>query len=83
MKVKKLGLKLGEGFLAMALCAAPGLAQTGGNTGPGTGNAGAATGNYPGTYHGEERGNDWGWIGLLGLIGLAGLIPRRGRMTEN
>lgn len=25
------------------------------------------------TYQDENRGFDWGWLGLLGLIGLAGL----------
>jgi MYXO-CTERM domain-containing protein len=65
----------------LALGAGQGLyAQTGsgtGSTGSGTGASG--TGSTQGsTYAGDtstdnDRGHNWGWIGLLGLAGLMGL----------
>jgi hypothetical protein len=30
----------------------------------------------PGQTRGDNRDQDWGWIGLLGLVGLAGLLRR-------
>lgn len=66
-----------SGILALSLSALPlglsALAQTGGQQGyqdrPTT------------TTRTEDRGSDWGWIGLLGLFGLAGLMGRRREET--
>ncbi len=33
--------------------------------------------NVPNTGVYEDRGFDWGWLGLLGLLGLAGLAGRK------
>lgn len=53
--------------------AAPALAQTG-TTGTGFGTT--ATTSVSTNQVTEERGFDWGWLGLIGLAGLAGLARR-------
>jgi len=40
-----------------------------------TGTDGAAT-STASTNHDNDRGWDWGWLGLIGLVGLAGLMRR-------
>jgi MYXO-CTERM domain-containing protein len=62
----------------LALGASQGLyAQTGsgtGSTGSGTGTGSAQGSTYAGdTSTDNDRGHNWGWIGLLGLAGLMGL----------
>jgi MYXO-CTERM domain-containing protein len=65
----------------LALGAGQGLyAQTGSGTGStGSGSGASGTGSTQGsTYAGDtstdnDRGHNWGWIGLLGLAGLMGL----------
>lgn len=29
----------------------------------------------------DDRGSNWGWLGLLGLAGLAGLMPKKDRVV--
>ena len=41
----------------------------------GTGTNGAAT-STAATNRDNDRGWDWGWLGLIGLVGLAGLMRR-------
>jgi len=49
------------------------VAQTGGT--PSTTTSGAAN-SAPATNRDNDRGFDWGWLGLIGLVGLAGLMRR-------
>jgi MYXO-CTERM domain-containing protein len=60
----------------LALGASQGLyAQTGsgtGSTGSGTGTSATADTTYRDNTN-DDRGHNWGWIGLLGLAGLMGL----------
>jgi MYXO-CTERM domain-containing protein len=61
----------------LALGAGQGLyAQTGsgtGSTGSGTSGTGTQGSTYAGDTTNDDRGHNWGWIGLLGLAGLMGL----------
>jgi MYXO-CTERM domain-containing protein len=60
----------------LALGASQGLyAQTGSGTGS-SGSGASATGDSGTTYRdntNDDRGHNWGWVGLLGLAGLMGL----------
>jgi MYXO-CTERM domain-containing protein len=61
-----------SGILALSLSALPmglsAMAQTGGQ---------GYQDRTTTTTRTEDRGSNWGWIGLLGLLGLAGLAGRR------
>ena len=57
------------------------FAQTAG-TGGGPNVTAPATSSAPAANRDNDRGFDWGWLGLLGLIGLAGLM-RRDRTNPN
>ena len=69
-------LLLGGGGAAFA------QTSTGGNTAGGTvtstdqSRTTEGSGSTMNRAGGDDRGFDWGWLGLLGLIGLAGLMPR-------
>ena len=69
-------LLLGGGGAAFA------QTSTGGNTAGGTvtstdqSRTMEGSGSTMNRAGGDDRGFDWGWLGLLGLIGLAGLMPR-------
>ncbi len=54
--------------------AAPGTATT--TTTPTTTSSPALAGNTADTTRNNDRGFDWGWLGLIGLAGLAGLRRR-------
>ena len=58
--------------LAAILLSMPAAALAQNNTTMGT-NTAADTTN---ARAGDDRGFDWGWLGLLGLIGLAGLMKK-------
>ncbi len=47
-----------------------------GTTATGTTAAVPATNNNSAAPREDDRGHDWGWIGLLGLAGLGGLMRR-------
>lgn len=72
---------VGASILALSLSSLPAVmpasAQT--NTSPNnTNRTTVETDRRAGTeYRTEDRGFDWGWLGLLGLIGLAGLAKKR------
>lgn len=59
--------------LAVALLSLPAAAVAQNNTTTGTNSAATDTAT---TRVREDRGFDWGWLGLLGLIGLAGLMKK-------
>jgi hypothetical protein len=65
------------GLLASVLAIAPVYAQqdtvTSSATTPNTSPATANTGTGAVTRYDDQRGFDWGWVGLLGLLGLLGL----------
>ncbi len=54
--------------------AAPGTATT--TTTPTATSSPALAGNTADTTRNNDRGFDWGWLGLIGLAGLAGLRRR-------
>jgi MYXO-CTERM domain-containing protein len=65
------------GLLSSVLSIAPVYAQqdtaTSNATTPNTGAATVTTGTGTVTRYDDQRGFDWGWVGLLGLLGLLGL----------
>jgi MYXO-CTERM domain-containing protein len=67
-----------SGILALSLSTLPlglsALAQTGGQ---------GYQDRTTTTTRTEDRGSDWGWLGLLGLLGLAGLMRRREEPTRH
>ncbi len=71
---------IGASLLALSLsvpAVLPASAQT--TTNPNTVNTDRTAGTV---YRTEDRGFDWGWLGLLGLIGLAGLAKKREEPTR-
>ncbi len=85
MKLSNLSKIAGASILALTLATLPAHAQsTGGGTGGGTaGNTnGTMTDHTQGagtdaTTTRNDRGFDWGWLGLIGLAGLAGLAGKK------
>ncbi len=70
---------VGASLLALSLSVPtvlPASAQTDTNTNVGTDRRAGTE------YRTEDRGFDWGWLGLLGLIGLAGLAKKREEPTR-
>ncbi len=74
--------------LALLPLTMPSYAQssTGSGTGTGAGSNPSTvdkttnTGNAANTN--DDRGFDWGWLGLLGLLGLAGLAAPKNQVTR-
>jgi MYXO-CTERM domain-containing protein len=48
--------------------------KTAGSTSSATNGSGSSMNNAGGDT--DNRGHDWGWLGLIGLVGLAGLMKR-------
>lgn len=93
MKRSDLSKIVGAGVLSLSMVVLPAYAQT--STTPDTTNtAPGTTTTAPGTTTGttqtqgtdyratENRGFDWGWLGLIGLAGLAGLARKREEPTR-
>jgi hypothetical protein len=68
--------------LALLPLTMPSYAQSSNGSGTGTrsGSNPSAVDNTTNTN--DNRGFDWGWLGLLGLLGLAGLAAPRGEVTR-
>ncbi|HEY9909026.1 MAG TPA: WGxxGxxG family protein [Thermosynechococcaceae cyanobacterium] len=65
--------------LSLATVALPASAQTGTTQSPGTTTTSPSTTTTDAPR--DDRGFDWGWLGLLGLAGLAGL-KRKPEQTQ-
>lgn len=76
MNFKNLKVPAFAGLLVLALSGvASAQSTTSGSTAAPANNANASS-----APRDDDRGHDWGWIGLLGLAGLGGLM-RRDRPT--
>jgi hypothetical protein len=77
-----MSLKLKVPAMALAVVISLAGAALGQTTAPGTASGGNNANATTAGSRSDDRGFDWGWLGLIGLAGLAGLSGRSRRTHE-